>query len=542
MPLLVCLLLWSIVFVHGNLPRRHLTLGSRLTTRTLLPTTTLTVVATDKVNQHVYGSSLVIRGGAQSDEDDSEVEEDEDEEETSLEISAGIETALTVCKRLLGFATKITIRTLKVTSRVILAAFEEDPDVEESEDGEVTVVTTVVRALQRMWTAAWNPDEQRAEDGDEDDEFEEDMEEDQEDTASKGVKSEKTLDNIPDFGRFLSSSYNIDATRDDLDDALPVMGGSISDALKIARSKARLLVVLIPAHKPSKKADRHSVDTEAMEGFLSAEVATVAEKRARKNGETGSYILWGAKAGSAEAIAAIKRLKAKQTNSKGHKRPVLLVAYPAQVSDRGIPKVVPRLLAQHHCTPPPTPEMMAAWLNALRKRHAKQFASMQLEVREEQLFNERREGYKDSVQADRERQERERREEMERKAREKVEKQRREAIERRREELRESLPDEPDSSSTDSKTIALRMSDGRSLQRRFYSHTKLGTLFDWVDVSFELERERVVLTTMNGQKTFDWDTVKENKDATLSDVGLGRMAGFRVSESSPDEKAAASPQ
>ena len=49
----------------------------------------------------------------------------------------------------------------------------------------------------------------------------------------------------------------------------------------------------------------------------------------------GSFVLWSTTPGSSEAVAAMKRLKAKKTN--GSKKngvggsPVLLVAYPAQV-------------------------------------------------------------------------------------------------------------------------------------------------------------------------------------------------------------------
>ena len=65
---------------------------------------------------------------------------------------------------------------------------------------------------------------------------------------------------------------------------------------------------------------------------------------------------------------------------------------------------------------------MAAWLNALRKRHAKQYASMHHELKEAQLFKERTEGYKSSVVSDIQRKEREQKEEEERIAKEQAEK------------------------------------------------------------------------------------------------------------------------
>lgn len=472
-----------------------------------------------------------LRGGSKegdeydADEDEEDEYDDDDSDDASVEISTGSDTVFKLFKGVVKLAGKLTVSTLKVTSRVVLAAFESGDDGEEED---TSVATSIVKSLKRMWKAAWNPDAASADTGKEDRVAEDEDDASEEATKKRPKKKEKTetrVERKPDFGRFLSSSYGIEGTRDDLDSVPLVLGGTISDALREARSQARLLVVLIPSSRPG-KGGKNSVDEEAIRGFLSAEVSSVAEKRARKSGDTGSYVLWGAKAGSAEAVAAIKRLKAKQTNSKGQKRPVLLVAYPSQVIDRGVPKVVPRLLAQHHCSPPPSPEMMAAWLNALRKRHAKQFASMQAERREEQLYKERRDGYQDSVQSDRDRERRERIEEEERQEKEQAERERIEQLERRREALRSSLPDEPDSSVTGTKTIALRMADGRSTQRRFAPDTPVATLFNLVDVSFEMERETVILTTLNGQKTLTWE---EDNEATLAEVGFGRMTGLRVS-------------
>jgi hypothetical protein len=61
----------------------------------------------------------------------------------------------------------------------------------------------------------------------------------------------------------------------------------------------------------------------------------MARKRARKDETHRSFIFWGAKAGSPDAITALKRLKVKQVSSKGGKKPVLLVAYPKQVRNFG---------------------------------------------------------------------------------------------------------------------------------------------------------------------------------------------------------------
>ena len=186
--------------------------------------------------------------------------------------------------------------------------------------------------------------------------------------------------------------------------------------------------------------------------------------------------------------------------------------------------MVPRLLSQHHCNPPPSPSVMSTWLNTLRKRHAKQYNDMQTELKELEYYKERKAGYKDSVKSDIKRQEQEEREEEERLAKEKAEKERQEAILKRREELKSSLPEEY--TEKDAKTIALRFADGRTDKRRFAPDTSLGTVFNWVDAMYEMDRETVILTTMRGDKTFTWE--EEKVEETLDDVGLGRNTGLRV--------------
>jgi hypothetical protein len=176
---------------------------------------------------------------------------------------------------------------------------------------------------------------------------------------------------------------------------------------------------------------------------------------------------------------------------------------------------------------------MAAWLNALRKRHAKQYAAMHHELNEAHLFQERKEGYKSSVMSDVQRRERERIEHEERIAKETEEKERAEMLKRRREELRESLPQEPGKDMTNAMTIALRFADGQTGQRRFTPDTPLSVVFNWVDAMFEMERERVILTTMDGKRSFTWE---EAEKASLAGSGLGRMTGLRVTEKKPEEK------
>ena len=117
------------------------------------------------------------------------------------------------------------------------------------------------------------------------------------------------------------------------------------------------------------------------------------------------------------------------------------------------------------------------------------------------------------------------------------------AVLTRRSELRKSLPDEIDDDGDDAVviTIALRFADGRTGQRRFASDSSLRDVFNWVDAMFELERETVILQTMNGKQAFEWDDKGDgdNNMPTLEEAGLGKKVGLRVIEkkvSSPVNK------
>lgn len=445
-----------------------------------------------------FTQAISIRGGA----------EDEGEESA---VGGSMFTGVLVA------VGKTTLATLSALQRAIFAAFESE-EVQEEENR--SAVSKIVRIITRMWNAAMDvPDGQRS------------LEEAHASERSKsdpGSSSAK-VDSGPvmDFGGYLSRSYGVSRG----ETSTQILGGNIGDALRDARSKARLLLVFIPGSTPSNRGKKTS-DQSAIHSLLSQEVTQVANKPARKKATTGSYLLWGAKASSPEAVTAMKRLKVKQP--KGEKRPTLVVAYPAQVLDgSGQPKLIPRMLAQHHCSPPPNPESMAAWLNALRKRHAKQFASMQHELNEVQLHIERQQGYRSSIQDDLKRQEQEKREKEDRLAKEAAEQARQEQLTQRRIELTASLPEEPPKE--DSFTIALRFANGKSGQRRFKPDTPLTIIFNWVDAVYELERELVMLTTMNGQKAFTWDKLGT---LTLQEAGLGRMTGLRVSETVVDKNEA----
>lgn len=260
--------------------------------------------------------SLVVRGGSDS-ESDGYDEEDEDDEVSSPEM---LGQAIELSKKsiaLVGKITKnVTIQAFRAIQRAIKAGLEGEND--EEEQG---LVTKVINSLTRMIKAALTLEgdgEVQASDVDDDDDIE----------AEDEDKSEVSTRRNADFGTFLSNSYDIKDSR--TEDAPQFLGGSLASALETARSQGRMLVVFLPCKRQSK--GKKTKEQLAIESLLSAEVAEAANKRARKKGgDSGSFLFWGAKVGSSESTAAIKRLKTKTTSQKGEKRPVLAVVYPAQV-------------------------------------------------------------------------------------------------------------------------------------------------------------------------------------------------------------------
>jgi len=330
-----------------------------------------------------------------------------------------------------------------------------------------------------------------------------------------------------DFSGYLCKAYSVSMPGED-EDKVKIRSGSLSDALSKARSQGRLLVVFVPSSKPKKEMN----DQKVIKSLMSTNVFEVAERKARKKEEGGSFMFWSSKYDSAESSVAVKRLKAKKGSGKG-KNPILMVVYPSQsMNSSGQVKVAPRVLAQHHCNPPPTAESMAAWLNALRKRHAKQYANMHHELKELELFKERNEGYKSSMKDDMNRENEEKMKEKQRLEEEKAEQEREGKLRQRRESLLEELPDEPEQGAEGVITIAIRFSDGRKGQRRFVGEIEMDKVFNWIDAMFEIEREIIVLTTMNGQKSFSYG---EAEGLALEDAGLGKMAAFRLTEKKEEE-------
>jgi hypothetical protein len=370
------------------------------------------------------------------------------------------------------------------------------------------------------------------------------------------------LNNVHDFGTVLLDSYHATATRHDLENNFsPIMGGTFSDALNEARSKARLLVLLIPSASSTKN---DKADYDAISSFLSKEVAIVAEGKAIKSKtktkssadaaqqaglpEQKAFLLWSTKHDSTEATSALKRIKGIQMKNPntGKKRPILAVIYPAGQ----INQVYPKLIAQHHCSPPPSATNMAGWLNTIRQRCYVRYNVMQTEIIELELYKQRQKGYVGSIVSDQRKQIQQAREEQERVERHRIEQEDKARILQRRNELKKSLGAEPmddenDTTSEPIVTIALRITDSRissgtthrASKRRFYASTLLSDVFNWIDVEYEIEREQIELFyTSKGQVTsYQWDDndnddVRKHPDTkrSLSDLGFKKMVALRV--------------
>jgi hypothetical protein len=282
-----------------------------------------------------------IRAGLEgsSDDDEEEAEVDNDEE-----------TEVTMFDQVLKIATKAA----KTIKRMVEAALdfpedEEDADEDSEGDGEdddegpspevvevdVIVEDTNTRSKLTLEKDGSAEDVNQKETAEAETKF----------TKSEGKDPDVTTTeasiSIPDFGSFLAEAYHVDDQRNAKHNVL-FMGGTFRDALETANQQARMLIVYIPAERPNgrrglfgggkKGSDDLAKDKMVIENLLSTKVAKAANKKARKNGEdTGSFIIWGAKAGSSEASNVMKRLKVTHTSNKGEKRPILCVVYPANL-------------------------------------------------------------------------------------------------------------------------------------------------------------------------------------------------------------------
>jgi hypothetical protein len=242
----------------------------------------------------------------------------------------------------------------------------------------------------------------------------------------------------------------------------------------------------------------------------------------------------GPSSASASASATSSKSKSKSKSSRDGPPPILAIVCPTasiDTSSSGMSRILPKILAQHHCNPPPSSSAsMSSWANAARKRYLIEYARLRKLRDEARLLRERNEGYASSVRDDAAREIAE----GERLANERrileEERMRLSMLEERRAVLLANLPHEPPSGTTEGiVTIALRFADndaaavvekyGRDgLKRRFVaSEATMNDVFDWIDAKFGYERERLILSTMNGSRKFAYVTVDDDDD----DVGDG---------------------
>jgi hypothetical protein len=185
---------------------------------------------------------------------------------------------------------------------------------------------------------------------------------------------------------------------------------------------------------------------------------------------------------------------------------------------------------------------MVSWMTSIRKRHVNEYKKMQNEQKELELYKNRQAGYKESLLTDKERLKNEAKEAAQQKAKDEAEAAYQAAIIERRKGLLLSLPEEPKGGGGPQqiKKIALRFADGRKAQRNFAPNTPLCEVFNWVDAMFEIEREKVVLTTQNGKQTFCWEETEEGVSSTngrtLEELELTKMTAFRVTEKTMKEE------
>jgi hypothetical protein len=280
---------------------------------------------------NTFGRSFLskCRGGANANEDEEEGEyEDEGGEDEEEEGKVGEDTGMEsrTSNSLFGEIVDTLNSLSKAIMRGVGAAFESFSSGATKKD--TSILKRVAQTCQSFWIAASSSRN--------------DSESSVDETFSPLPVSQSTTTAITnkisdqlsspiqsDFGTYLSQAYGAtDGRRAQETNSTPVLGTSFNDALAVARQNARLLLVLIPSTAPKAKSKS---DIKAIESFLSQQVATLSNKKARKKGETGSFVLWGTKPGSSEANQAVKRLKISPKNIMGKKVPILLVVFPSQV-------------------------------------------------------------------------------------------------------------------------------------------------------------------------------------------------------------------
>ncbi|GMH80031.1 hypothetical protein TrST_g2829 [Triparma strigata] len=332
------------------------------------------------------------------------------------------------------------------------------------------------------------------------------------DLTGSGEKSD-------DFFKWLDTKYGSgDRLFDeyDKDETTPpsiLTGVSLSSALKIARSEANLILLYVPGATPNSK-------TIENEKIAAKSVRKYAYSQAI--GEFKShYTVYAAKRNSAHGADALK--KAEKAGGSIKSSPILIVLAP--VTNKYSGKITMKMLSQHHCAPPPDSEAMVPWLKALRKRYGKIIKAMKVANDEENFAREREEGFVKSKKQDQKRK-KEEEERKERKRREEAEEAERQlALKERRVQFLASLPIEPPAGEG---TTTLSVQYGsKKEKRRWENSASVEDVFNWIDAEFDVEREKVKLSSANGAKSFLFE---EDASTVLSSCGLPKMAGMRLED------------
>ena len=337
----------------------------------------------------------------------------------------------------------------------------------------------------------------------------------------------------------LAQKYNIETNEKHHPSIFMSTHTSLQEALQKSNEDARFLICYLSTSP--------SDDQILLPHLLHPQFTKLMQRKplGKKNlhPTTGSFHLWICQDKS-QSESVLKRIKQLKPSNNKKKKTSLSILYPATTLDprTNKPRITPKLLVQHHCNPPfSSIEPLSAWISSTRKRHIREYAKLQHECKERELYHERNVNYQQSLVEDEEREEREEKERLKKIKMEEMERIRIQKIQERRLGLIQNLKEEP-SPSEDVITIALRfqpnISSSKSeataaTRRRFEKSDTMNDVFNWVDAVHGLEREKIGLSTMNGSKSFvyveeDDDDGKE--DMTLEEAGLGKMTALRVAE------------
>lgn len=318
---------------------------------------------------------------------------------------------------------------------------------------------------------------------------------------------------------------------------LSIVGGALQLVWKVLAAVASLLACgLSPAGSPSSVSSRTSSKSAALYDDLvqslgipekiKKKILTGSFRKARATAARRAKFLIALSSTDLDAIQSVATLPASLRKS--------FVVWVGPPDPPRVPAARLVVLADRaviaSTVPSKNAKSTAAWLQDVRDRSEQTLERLATAVREKTWAKERTTGYATSIEQDLKREKKaaarqaEIAAEMQRKAAHQ------EMILERRKVLLAQLPEEPSSGGI---TVALRWTDGTKGQRRFASDgTTMGTLFDWVDAVYGIERERVQLQTLTGSHRLRFESDRETLLATMKKD----MIAFRITEIEPVEE------